>query len=171
MAWVRRYCGVKIALSALFKPRQNLCQIMSNDFGLVSNLARVFLGYFGATLIFGLKDSSFGKQGTHLNFGNGLKFRFLNFWIFPRGFTSWAVLGILENSDDQSFLLHFVVYFMHYNFVNWSICTFPKAFLNFPFVLKWPIWMVLGFWMFFSLKVHDVLSVWFLSWKRLCLGF
>jgi hypothetical protein len=34
MAWMRRYSGVKIALSALFKPRQNLCQIVSNDFGL-----------------------------------------------------------------------------------------------------------------------------------------
>jgi hypothetical protein len=42
MAWVRRYCGVKIALSALFKPRQNPCQIMSNDFGLISNFTRVF---------------------------------------------------------------------------------------------------------------------------------
>jgi hypothetical protein len=73
-----------------------------------------------------------------------------------------AVLGILENSNDQSFLLHFVVYFMHYNFVNWSIlrfCIFSKSFLNFSFMLKWPIGMVLGFWMFFSLKVHDVLSV------------
>jgi hypothetical protein len=51
-------------------------------------------------------------------------------------------LGILENSNDQSFLLHFVVYFMHYNFVNWSIlifCIFPKSFLNFPFVLTRPI--------------------------------
>jgi hypothetical protein len=81
-------------------------------------------------------DSSFGKQRTHLNFGKGLKFRFLNFRIFHRGFTSWAVLGILKNPNDQSSLLHFVVYLMHYNFVNWSIlrfCIFPKSFLKFPF--------------------------------------
>jgi hypothetical protein len=61
MAWVRRYCGVKPALSALFKPRQNSCQIVSNDFGLISNFVRVFLGYFGATLIFGLCGFEFWK--------------------------------------------------------------------------------------------------------------
>jgi hypothetical protein len=54
MAWVRRYGGLKIAMSALPKPRQNRCQVMSNDLGLISNFSRVFLGYFGATLIFGL---------------------------------------------------------------------------------------------------------------------
>jgi hypothetical protein len=46
-----------------------------------------------------------------------------------------AVLGILENSNDQSFLLHFVVYFMLYNFVNWSIkiLYFSQVFSQFPF--------------------------------------
>jgi hypothetical protein len=49
-----KICGVKSALSALFSPRQNPCQIVSNDFGLISNFTRVSLGYFGTTLIFGL---------------------------------------------------------------------------------------------------------------------
>jgi hypothetical protein len=54
MVWVGRYGGVKSALSELSSPRQSPCQIMSNDFGLISNLTRVCLGYFGATLVFGL---------------------------------------------------------------------------------------------------------------------
>jgi hypothetical protein len=87
MVWVRRYGGVKSALSALFKPRQNPCQFMSNNFGLISNFTRVCLGYFGATLIFGFVNSCFGKQRTHLNFGKRLKFRFLNFLIFYRVLT------------------------------------------------------------------------------------
>jgi hypothetical protein len=33
--------------------RQNQCQIMSNDFGLISNFTRVCLGNFGATLSIG----------------------------------------------------------------------------------------------------------------------
>jgi hypothetical protein len=61
MAWVRRYGGVKSALSALFKPRQNPCQIKSNDFVLISNFTKVFLGYFGATLIFRLYGFEFWK--------------------------------------------------------------------------------------------------------------
>jgi hypothetical protein len=61
MAWVRRYDGLKITLSALSKPRQNLCQVVSNDFGLFSNFSRVFIGYFGATLIFGLYGFEFWK--------------------------------------------------------------------------------------------------------------
>jgi hypothetical protein len=64
MAWVRRYCGVKITLSALSKPRQNLCQIVSNDFGLISTFSRVFLGYFCATLIFGLYGFELWKTGN-----------------------------------------------------------------------------------------------------------
>jgi hypothetical protein len=57
----RQYDGLKIALSALSKPRQNLCQVMSNDLGLISNFSRVFLGYFGATLVFGLCGIKFCK--------------------------------------------------------------------------------------------------------------
>jgi hypothetical protein len=60
---VGRYGGVKSTLSVLFKPRQNPCQIMSNDFGLISNFTRVCLGYFGATLIFGLCGFEFSKIG------------------------------------------------------------------------------------------------------------
>jgi hypothetical protein len=67
MAWVRRYGGLKIALSALPKPRQNMCQVMSNDLGLISNFSRVFLGYFGATLIFGLRGFEFWKIGNTSN--------------------------------------------------------------------------------------------------------
>jgi hypothetical protein len=114
MAWVRSYGSVEIALSALFKPRQNLCQIMSNDFGLISNFIRVFLGYFGATLIFRLYELEFWKIGNTSELWKWSKIQFSEFLIFfPRGFTSWAVLGILENSNGQSSLLHFVVYFMH----------------------------------------------------------
>jgi hypothetical protein len=64
MAWVRRYDGMKIVLSALFKLRQNLRQVMSNDLGLISNFSIVFLGYFGATLIFGLCGFEFWKIGN-----------------------------------------------------------------------------------------------------------
>jgi hypothetical protein len=74
----------KIALSALSKPRQNLCQIVSNDFGLISNFSRVFLGYFGATLIFGLYGFELWKTGnTSELWERVLKFRFLNFPIGP----------------------------------------------------------------------------------------
>jgi hypothetical protein len=82
MAWVRRYCGVKIALSALFKPRQNLCQIMSNDFGLISNFTRVFLGYFGATLIFELYGFEFCKTGNTTELWEGFKIQFSEFLNF-----------------------------------------------------------------------------------------
>jgi hypothetical protein len=64
MAWVRRYGGLKIALSALSKPRQNRCHVMSNDLCLVSNFSRVFLGYFGATLVFGHRGFEFWKIGN-----------------------------------------------------------------------------------------------------------
>jgi hypothetical protein len=64
MAWVRRYDGLKIALSALSKPRQNLCQVVSNDFGLFPDFSRVFLGYFGATLIFVPYGFEFWKIGN-----------------------------------------------------------------------------------------------------------
>jgi hypothetical protein len=84
MAGLRRYCGVKIAVSALFKLRQNLCQIVSNNFGLISSFTIVFLGYFGATLIFGLHGFEFWKTGnTSELWEKGLKLRFLNFSIFP----------------------------------------------------------------------------------------
>jgi hypothetical protein len=86
MAWVRRYCGVKIALSALSKPRQNLCQIVSNDFGLSSNFSKVFLGYFGATSIFGLCRFKLWKTGnTSKLWERVLKFRFFEFLNFPIG--------------------------------------------------------------------------------------
>ena len=79
MAWVRRYGGVKIALSALPKPRQNLCQVVSNDLGLISNFSRVFLGYFGATLIFGLYGFEFWKTRNTSELWEGFKIKFLNF--------------------------------------------------------------------------------------------
>jgi hypothetical protein len=37
---------------------------VSNDLGLISNFSRVFLGYFGATLIFGLRGFEFWKTGN-----------------------------------------------------------------------------------------------------------
>jgi hypothetical protein len=83
MAWVRRYCGVKIALSALFKQRQNLCQIVSNDFSLISNFTRVFLGYFGATLIFGLYVFEFWKTENTPELWEGFKIQFSQFLNFP----------------------------------------------------------------------------------------
>jgi hypothetical protein len=39
---LERYGGGKSAMSELSKPRQNLCQVMSNDLGLGSNFSRVF---------------------------------------------------------------------------------------------------------------------------------
>jgi hypothetical protein len=55
---------------------------MSNDFGLISNFTRVFLGYFGATLIFGLYGFEFWKTGNTSELWEGFKiqiFEFLNF--------------------------------------------------------------------------------------------
>jgi hypothetical protein len=39
-----RYGGAKSGLSALFNPRQNTCQTMSNGFGLSSNFPGCALG-------------------------------------------------------------------------------------------------------------------------------
>jgi hypothetical protein len=47
------YEEVKLGLSPSWNPRPKLSQIMSNDFGLISNFARVCLGHFGAILLFG----------------------------------------------------------------------------------------------------------------------
>jgi hypothetical protein len=47
----------------------------------------------------------------------------------------------LENSNDQSPLLHFVGYLVHFNFVIWFSYDFVffKIFLHvFPFALRWP---------------------------------
>jgi hypothetical protein len=44
---------VKSGLSPSRNPRPKPIQIMSNDFGLVSNFTRACLGYFGAILLFG----------------------------------------------------------------------------------------------------------------------
>ena len=83
MAWVRRYGGLKIALSALPKPRQNLCQVVSNDLGLISNFSRVFLGYFGATLIFGLCGFEFWKIENSFELWKGVKIQISEFLNFP----------------------------------------------------------------------------------------
>jgi hypothetical protein len=53
MVGVERYCGVKLALSELSSPRQKLCQVVSNDLGLDSNLSRVFYGSLGAIFLIG----------------------------------------------------------------------------------------------------------------------
>jgi hypothetical protein len=44
---------VKLGLSPSWNPRTKPSQVMSNDFGLISNFTRVCLGYFGAILLFG----------------------------------------------------------------------------------------------------------------------
>jgi hypothetical protein len=44
---------------------------MSNDFGLISNFSRVFLEYFGATLIFGLYGFELWKTGNTFELGKG----------------------------------------------------------------------------------------------------
>jgi hypothetical protein len=73
MVCVGRYGGVKSALSAMFKPRQNSCQIVSNDFGLLSNFTRVCLGYFGTTLIFVLCGFELWKTENISELWNGVK--------------------------------------------------------------------------------------------------
>jgi hypothetical protein len=83
MVWVGRYGGVKSVLSALFKLRQNLCQIVSNDFGLISIFTRVCLGYFGATLIFGLCGFEFWKTGNTSELWEGFKIQISEFLSFP----------------------------------------------------------------------------------------
>jgi hypothetical protein len=85
MAWVRRYGGLKIALSALPKPRQNRCQVMSNDLGLISNFSIVFLEYFGATLIFGLYGFEPWKIGNTSELWEGFEIQFSEFLNFPIG--------------------------------------------------------------------------------------
>jgi hypothetical protein len=81
MVWVGRYGGVKSALSALFSLRQNPCQIMSNDFGLISNFTKVFLGYFGATLIFGLCGFELWKTENTSELWEGVKIQISEFSI------------------------------------------------------------------------------------------
>jgi hypothetical protein len=47
--------------------------------------------------------------------------------------------GDFEKSKRSIFLTTFLVYLVHYNFVNWStliFCIFPSLFSNFPFVLN-----------------------------------
>jgi hypothetical protein len=53
VVWVKRYWGVKLAISAVTAQRQILGQIISNNFGLISNFTRVCLGFFGTTLSIG----------------------------------------------------------------------------------------------------------------------
>jgi hypothetical protein len=53
---------------------------------------------------------------------------------------SRADLGILEISNGKTFLLYFVGYLVHYNFVIWFLpksCIFPSLFPNSLYVLKW----------------------------------
>jgi hypothetical protein len=52
---VKRSWGVKLVMSAVPPSRQILGQIMSNDFGLISNFTRVCRRYFGAILSFGTR--------------------------------------------------------------------------------------------------------------------
>jgi hypothetical protein len=66
-----------------FSLRQNPCQIVSNDFGLISNFTRVCLGYFGATLIFGLCGFELWKTENTTNLWEGVKIQILNFLNFP----------------------------------------------------------------------------------------
>jgi hypothetical protein len=47
------YEAVKLGVSPSWNPRPKPSQIVSNDFCLISNFARVCLGYFGAILLFG----------------------------------------------------------------------------------------------------------------------
>jgi hypothetical protein len=56
---------------------------MSNDFGLISNFTRVFLGYFGATLIFGLYGFEFCKTENTSELWEGFKIQFSEFLNFP----------------------------------------------------------------------------------------
>jgi hypothetical protein len=48
-----RYEGAKLGLSPNWNPRPKSSQIVSNNFGLISNFSRVGLGYFCTILLFG----------------------------------------------------------------------------------------------------------------------
>jgi hypothetical protein len=87
MVYVGRYGGVKSALSALFSPRQNPCQIMSNDFSLISNFTRVCLGYFGATLIFGFCGFKLWKIGNTSELWEGFRIQISKFSEFSMEFS------------------------------------------------------------------------------------
>jgi hypothetical protein len=59
-------------------------------------LPQCVLGNLAPLCYLDLFDSSFEKQRMQLIFGKGLKFRFLNFWIFPKFISLGADLGILK---------------------------------------------------------------------------
>jgi hypothetical protein len=52
------------------------------DFGLISNITGVFLGYFGSTLIFGLYGFEFWKTGNISKPWEGFKIQFSEFLNF-----------------------------------------------------------------------------------------
>jgi hypothetical protein len=69
------------------------CQTMERGF---QTLPQCVLGNLAPLCYLDLFDSSFEKQRMQLIFGKGLKFRFLNFWIFPKFISLGADLGILK---------------------------------------------------------------------------
>jgi hypothetical protein len=86
---------------------------MSNDFGLISNFSRVFLRYFGATLIFGLYGFEPWKTGNTSEIWEWVWNSV--FWIseFSHRALVHGWFGVLENSNGQTFLLYFVGYLVH----------------------------------------------------------
>ena len=72
MVGLERYGGGKSAMSEMSKPRQNLCQVVSNDFGFGSNFSRVFYRYFGATLSIGPIGFKFGTKVNMFDLWKGV---------------------------------------------------------------------------------------------------
>jgi hypothetical protein len=86
---------------------------MSNGGERFPNFVMVCSRKLGPLCYLDLFDLSFEKQRTRLIFGKGLKFRFLNFGIFPKCISLGADLGILKNSNGKTFLLYFVGYLVY----------------------------------------------------------
>jgi hypothetical protein len=110
----------------------------------------------------GFADLSFGRHRTRLNFIKGQKFS-SEFSEFPFESLAWGVfLRILQSSPDQTFLLHFVVYLVYFNFVIWSsswFFVFQNLFTSFLlFHLNGLLRVNQGLWILLTLR--------YMTWLR-----
>ena len=77
-----RYEEAKLGLPPRCNPRPKSSQIMSNDFGLISNFARVCLGYSCAILLFGPLGFEFWNKVNMVDLSERVGFQKFKILIF-----------------------------------------------------------------------------------------
>jgi hypothetical protein len=87
---------VKSGLSPSWNPRPKPSQIMSNNFGLISNSTRVCLGYFGAILLFGPCDFEFWNKVNMFDLCEGAGFQKYEILISKEGLHLKGLFGDFE---------------------------------------------------------------------------